>query len=52
MVLDDFSICHESAIKDCEILGVNLLDHDKLAQLLRGCSFDGMIHFAAKSIVG
>jgi UDP-glucose 4-epimerase len=52
VVLDDFSTGHEWAIKDCEILRVNLLDQDKLAQLLRGRSFDGVIHFAAKSIVG
>jgi UDP-glucose 4-epimerase len=52
VVLDDFSTGHEWAIKDCEILRVNLLDQDKLAQLLKGRSFDGVIHFAAKSLVG
>jgi len=52
VVLDDFSTGHEWAIKDCEILRVNLLDQDKLAQLLNGRSFDGVIHFAAKSLVG
>ena len=52
VVLDDFSTGHEWAIKDCEILKVNLLDQDKLAQLLKGRSFDGVIHFAAKSLVG
>ena len=52
VVLDDFSTGHEWAIKDCEILRVDLLDQDKLAQLLKGCSFDGVIHFAAKSLVG
>ena len=52
VVLDDFSTGHEWAIKDCEILRVNLLDQDKLAQLLKGRRFDGVIHFAAKSIVG
>ena len=52
VVLDDFSTGHEWAIKDCEILRVDLLDQAKLAQLLKGRSFDGVIHFAAKSLVG
>ena len=52
VVLDDFSTGHEWAIKDCEILRVDLLDQDKLAQLLKGRSFDGVIHFAAKSLGG
>ena len=52
VVLDDFSTGHEWAVKDCEILRVNLLDHDKLAQLLKDRDFDGVIHFAAKSLVG
>ena len=52
VVLDDFSTGHEWAVKDCEILRVNLLDQDKLSQLLKGRDFDGVIHFAAKSLVG
>jgi UDP-glucose 4-epimerase len=52
VVLDDFSTGHEWAVKDCEILRVNLLHQDKLSQLLRGRHFDGVIHFAAKSLVG
>jgi UDP-glucose 4-epimerase len=52
VVLDDFSTGHEWAIKDCEILRVDLLDQYKLAPLLKGRSFDGVIHFAAKSLVG
>jgi len=52
VVLDDFSTGHEWAVKDCEILRVNLLDQGKLSQLLRGRHFDGVIHFAAKSLVG
>ena len=52
VVLDDFSTGHEWAVKDCEILRVNLLDQDKLSKLLRGRHFDGVIHFAAKSLVG
>ena len=52
VVLDDFSTGHDWAIKDCEVLRVNLLDQDKLSQLLKGRYFDGVIHFAAKSLVG
>jgi len=52
VVLDDFSTGHNWAVKDCEILRVNLLDQDKLSQLLKGRYFDGVIHFAAKSLVG
>ena len=52
VVLDDFSTGHEWAVKDCEILRVNLLDQDNLSQLLKGRYFDGVIHFAAKSLVG
>lgn len=52
VVLDDFSTGHEWALRDCEILRANLLDQDKLSQLLRGRHFDGVIHFAAKSLVG
>ena len=51
VVIDDFSTGHEWAVKDCEIIRVNLLDQVKLAQSLKGRHFDGVIHFAAKSIV-
>jgi len=52
VVLDDFSTGHEWATEGCEVLRVNLLDQDKLSQLLKGRYFDGVIHFAAKSLVG
>lgn len=51
VVLDNFSTGHEWAIKNCEILKVNILDRDKLSMLLKGRKFDGVIHFAAKSLV-
>jgi UDP-glucose 4-epimerase len=51
VVLDDFSTGNEWAVKDCEILRVNLLDQNKLSKLLKGRYFDGVIHFAGKSIV-
>ena len=52
VVLDDFSTGHKWSTQDCEVLEVNLLDQEKLALLLRGRYFDGVIHFAAKSLVG
>ena len=52
VVIDDFSTGHEWAVRDCEILRVNLIDHGKLSKLLKGRYFDGVIHFAAKSLVG
>jgi UDP-glucose 4-epimerase len=52
VVLDNFSTGHEWAISDCEILHVNLLDQDNLSKLLKGRYFDGVIHFAAASLVG
>ena len=51
-VLDDFSTGNEWAVKDCETLRVNLLDKDLLKKCLRGRNFDGVIHLAAKSLVG
>ncbi len=52
IVLDDFSTGNKWAVSNCEILQVNLLDQDKLSQQLKGRYFDGVIHFAAKSLVG
>ena len=50
-ILDNLSTGHEWAISDCELINVNLLDNEKLEKLLKGRSFDGVIHFAAKSLV-
>jgi UDP-glucose 4-epimerase len=50
VVLDDFSTGHEWAVKNCEVLRVNLLDEDKLAKLLNGRSFDGVIHLAERLV--
>ena len=52
IILDDFSTGHRWATADCEVIEVNLLDQEGLNQLLAGRSFDGVIHFAAKSLVG
>lgn len=51
VVLDDFSTGNNWAIESCEILKVNLLDKEKLLKILKGRFFDGVIHFAAKSLV-
>ncbi len=51
-ILDDFSTGNEWAVRDCEILRVSLLDKDLLKKCLRGRNFDGVIHLAAKSLVG
>ena len=52
VVLDNFSTGHRWAVKDCEIIEVDLLDFESLDRKLKGRSFDGVIHFAAKSLVG
>lgn len=52
VVLDDFSTGNSWAVTECEVLLVNLLDREKLRQVLRGRTFDGVIHFAALSLVG
>ena len=51
VVLDDFSKGHKWAVQGCEILNVNLLNKEKLSQLLNKRYFDGVIHFAAMSLV-
>lgn len=51
VVLDNFSTGHKWAIKDCEILHLDLLDYGRLSKLLKGRNFDGVIHFAGKSLV-
>ena len=50
-VLDDLSTGHAWAVSDCELLQVNLLEENKLSRVFRGRKFDGVIHFAAKSLV-
>lgn len=51
-VLDNFSSGHEWSIQDCEVMTVDLLDNNKLTKNLKNKKFDGVIHFAAKSLVG
>ena len=51
VVLDDLSTGNISMLRDCEIITINLLDEERLLKALNGRLFDGVIHFAAKSIV-
>jgi UDP-glucose 4-epimerase len=51
-VLDNFSTGHRWAVNDCEVIEVDLLDQNKLSKVLKNRSFDGVIHFAAKSLIG
>lgn len=51
VVIDDFSSGNKWAVKNCEVLKVNLLDSERLSKLLKGRSFEGVIHFAGKSLV-
>lgn len=51
VVLDDLSTGHKYSINECELLDINLLDEDSLTKKLKGRRFDGVIHFAAKSLV-
>lgn len=51
VVLDNFSTGHNWAVSDCEVINVDLLDRDNLNISLNGRRFDGVIHFAAKSLV-
>lgn len=52
VVLDNFSTGHKWAIDNCEVLEVDLLDQERLSKVLKGRRFDGVIHFAAASLVG
>lgn len=51
-ILDDFSTGNKWAIKGFDTIEVDLLDKYKLKKKLHGRHYDGVIHFAAKSLVG
>jgi UDP-glucose 4-epimerase len=51
-ILDDFSSGHRWAVDEHECLEVDLREADRLKAVLRGRRFDGVFHFAAKSLVG
>lgn len=50
-IIDNFSTGHKWAVKDYETLNIDLLDQEALSNALRGRQFDGVVHFAAKSLV-
>lgn len=52
VVIDNMSTGHKHSIKDCELINVNLVDEEGLSKCLKGRKFDGVIHFAGKSLVG
>jgi len=52
IVLDNFSTGNEWAIKNCEVLKIDLLNHVELSSALKKINIDSVIHFAAKSLVG
>jgi UDP-glucose 4-epimerase len=51
VVLDNFSTGHKWATKDLQVLDVDLLDEINLSKALKSHHFDGIIHFAAKSLI-
>lgn len=52
IIIDDLSSGHEWAIpSSCEFLNINLLNKEELFDAFKKIKVDGVIHFAAKSIV-
>ena len=52
VILDDFSTGHRWATQGQEVLEVDLKDLNALSAAVAGRQFDGVFHFAAKSLVG
>ena len=50
-ILDNLSTGHSYNIIDCEFINLDLRDKDKLLNKLNKSKFDGVFHFAGKSIV-
>jgi UDP-glucose 4-epimerase len=51
VVLDNLSTGHEYNIQDCEHLNIDIVDVENLSKKLNKRKFDGVFHFAGKSIV-
>ena len=51
VVVDNFSTGNDWAVKNCEIIEVDLLNKVDLQKKLRGRKFDSVFHFASRSIV-
>ena len=52
VVLDNLSTGHKWALQDCELIFVDLRDETNLLRSIKNRGFDGVLHFAAKSLVG
>ena len=52
VILDDFSTGHRWATQGQEVLEVDLKNLNALSAAVAGRRFDGVFHFAAKSLVG
>ena len=52
VVLDNLSTGHKWALQDCELISIDLRDESNLIRSLKGRGFEGVLHFAAKSLVG
>jgi len=52
VILDNLSTGHKWALQDCELISVDLRDETNLLRNLKGRGFEGVLHFAAKSLVG
>lgn len=52
VILDNASTGHGWAAQGCEVIDADLRDRASLDRALAGQGFDGVIHFAAKSLVG
>ncbi len=50
-VLDNFSTGHRKFVNGCEIIECDLVNRDDLLKKLNKKKFDGVIHFAGKSLV-
>jgi UDP-glucose-4-epimerase GalE len=51
VVYDDLSTGHRDAV-ECELIVGDVRDRDHLTRVLQGRRFDGVMHFAAKLLVG
>ena len=52
VILDNFSTGHRYATQGCEVIEADLRDKAKIESALTSRRYDGVMHFAAKSIVG
>ena len=51
VILDNLSTGHKWALQDCELITIDLRDETNLVRNLKGRGFEGVLHFAAKSLL-